>query len=171
MNAKRPHHHFYKGFQLSVHSREKETRSTSSTQEFLPGAMDKGTQTLCPKAAGTLPAFGALNLSTEGNETGVHCHWNKSPMSSKQTGDSWSMPPALSHSNNQLLLFSGTSQSTSSSTPLSVISSLCFWALHSLMWQLSQLPSCLPTLFFASWQVRSQHGMWLMWSYTGLAGS
>lgn len=39
-------------------ARERSLRSTVSTQEFLPGATDRVSETVCLKAAGTLLAFG-----------------------------------------------------------------------------------------------------------------
>lgn len=115
-------------------------------------------------------------------ETDVHRHSNNALMSSKPAADSWAMPPALLHYSNASPRCSSLGHPRAHTW---LLTSLCdffplflspfqsVWALHSLMWPLSQLPSCLPALshLFCLLAGQKPHVMWPVGHYAGLVGS
>lgn len=140
---------------------ERSLRSTVSTQEFIPGATDRVSETVCLKAAGTLLIFGLWTQveAKEAMEAEVHNHWNNSSTGSKSTGSSWSTPLHCPTVIIHLLVAApwDTPKSTPCSSHLSMIFFPCFslpfaicsgLSLHDTASKpTSQLPPCSPSSF------------------------
>lgn len=146
---------------------EKSQRSTGSTQEFLPGATERVSETVGLKAAGTLLALGlwAQVEANEAMETEVHYHWNvfpKKPAHWEFMVPASALSPCKSPSPCCCSQRAHPAPHTSlwyfPHVFISLFPFVCIF--HSMIWLLSQLPSCLLALHHVFCLLPCQKALW-----------